>query len=137
MWIEISALIISYFGVFTGAALGKIAKQEVIHGKKYLSILQHFLIFAVFFWFFTSHTTSELSTKILIAFALVAVYLITKNNYLVLGIVFGIKPDFVMGSLIFLYGFPAGSLMCGESFPDMIKKTVAYLAAGFITLIIV
>ena len=135
MLIEIIALLISYLGVFVGFKLSEIAKEEIVPGKKNLVILLNGLYILALLWFFYSVPVTLLY-KIILAVVLVVVYLLFKKNYSVLGLMFGLNPDFLMASLIFLYGFPAGSLMLKENYVSIIKKTIVYVVFGAIGLIV-
>lgn len=134
MIIEILGLIISWLGVFVGFGLKKIAKEEIEPGKKNLSLLQAILFVLILIWFFYAVNVSILY-KVVIAVILAVIIYLTKNNYAILGIMFGLNPDLVLSSLIFLYGFPTGSLM-KENYVKIAKKTLIYLVLGIIALLI-
>lgn len=129
---ELIALIIVYLGVFIGFKLSRIAREEIKPGKNYLITLQYILLFAALLWFFFSGSAAELKYKIVIAVVLVAVHLLLKNDYIVLGLVFGFKPDFLMSALVFLYGFPAGSLLYKENYFGVLKKTIVFVVFAVI-----
>lgn len=134
MLVEI-ALVIAYLGIFVGLGLGKSFKKEVKDGKKYLVALQYVILFAALFWFFFSGSETELKYKVVIAAVLIVIHLLLKNDYAVLGLVIGFKPDFLMISLGFLYGFPSGSLLYKENYVEVLKKTIGFLVfaiAGFL-----
>ncbi len=131
---ELLALIVSYSGIFVGKYLSKIAKEEVEDGRKNLAYLSWILRLSVIIIFLASNNIS-LSYKILALSLMILAEYIIKDNYSWLGILFGLNPDFLTSSLIFLYGFPKGSLMKG-SYAKILKKTWIYLLLGLILLLL-
>ena len=134
MFTELLALLVSYSGVFIGRLLKDIAKEEVRDGKKNLSLLQSILFILTLILFFYSVSGSALYRIGLAILFAVIIYLL-KNNYAILGIMFGLLPNTVLSVLIFLYGFPTGSLM-GGSHKDVFKKTTIYLVLAVVTYIV-
>jgi len=135
MLIEIIALIISYFGVFVGFELSKIAKEEVIAGKKNLASLEWALRLFILIMFFAL-TDFGLLSFVLIMVLIVIIESIFKDNYSWLGLLFGLNPDFLIGSLIFVYGLPRGSLMLEKSYLSILKKTIVFVIIGVIVLFV-
>jgi hypothetical protein len=135
MWIELFALILSYSGIFAGYFIGKAAKEEVAIGKKNLKILElvlRLIILIVFFVIVDFNIVIKISILVLI----ILVELILKNTYIWLGIIFGLNPVFLMSSLIFLHGFPKGSLMYKEKLLEVVKKTYLFLVFAIIGFLI-
>lgn len=141
----ILALIVSYLGLSVGKYLSKAAKEEIETGKDNLLIFQKLLAFLILILFFF---TAELPIKmfpfeklwifffdLMALLILLAVVIFIEYDYAVFGVLFGLNPTFLMSILIFLYGFPAGSLMKGN-YVKIFKKTWIYLALGLIFLII-
>lgn len=135
MLVELFALLISYLGVFAGYALSRVAKKEVASGKKFLGFLQNILFLSVLIWFFSSINISILY-RIVLAIVFVLLQIAFKNDYVVLGLVFGLQPTFITSILIFLYGFPKGSLLYKEKLSSIVKKTLIYIVVGIIGLLL-
>lgn len=131
---EILALIVSYLGIFCGIGLKKIAKNEVIAGKKNLMLLQ-LILFAIIIVLFFYFVQLSILYKVIAALVLMLLIYLTKNNYAVLGVIFGFEPSLLMSIFILLYGFPTGSLM-KENYLQTLKKTWIYLLLGLVFLII-
>ena len=140
MYTEVIALIVSYLGVFIGYGLSKIAKEEVKEGQDnlfYLQIMTSFLIVAwMFYNIFPEKQPIVIIDAIITLLVLFFVFLIPKYNYALLGIIFGLNPGFVLGSLIFLYGFPTGSLMYKDNYKKILMKTWPYLVLGLVALLV-
>lgn len=109
-------------GLALGMILARIAKEELKPGKKYLLLFQNILVSAVF----VSAVFSFESTFIKIILAAVLVYLVVFNykfNWLVAYASFGfiyfsslnnLNLVLLISALMFLYGFPTGSLIRAE-----------------------
>ena len=144
MIIEVLALIVSYFGIFIGKYLSKAAKEEVEDGRKNLQILKISLSIVIFFLFLILAPFSLLSKIILYALIISLVIVWRRfrmktskpaSDLYAFGILFGLNPTFLMSVLIFIYGFPAGSLM-KENYFKILKKTWIYLLLGVAALIV-
>jgi hypothetical protein len=134
MLIELISLIVSYLGVFAGYGLSKIAKEEVSAGERNLLILKRFILIAILIGFFFG---TKISLIAIIAFGIIILLgLYLRQDYAALGIVFGLHTDFVMSSLIFLYGFPKGSLLHKEIPLHIFYRTLSYIIFGFIVLLL-
>ena len=131
----ISTLLLSYLGLGAGIALAIITKEEILSGKRYFIILQNMLIIITVLTTIYFLETPWLIWIILIGYAFL-IPLIKKQRkksfliYLLLAIIFWassqpnalfpIKLFFpIVGSLIFLIGFPTGSLLL-----DLKKKNI-------------
>jgi hypothetical protein len=134
MLIEVSALIISWLGVFVGHSLSRIAKEEVKYGEKNLKFLGAALSLAIYLIFFFS---VDLPLIHYIVVALIVIFLdcILKEEYAAFGLMFGLMPDFLMSSIIFIHGFSTGSLMHKDNYKKIVKKTWLYLVLGLAALI--
>lgn len=135
----IIASIVSYLGVFVGKCLSDIAKEEVKDGSYNLFYLQATISALIAGWMFYNIFPEKEIIVIIDAIvglaALFFIFLIPKYNYAFLGMIFALYPGFITSSLIFLYGFPAGSLMYKDSYIKILKKTwlyFAFAAAGFL-----
>lgn len=132
---ELISLIVSYLGIFIGKLLSKIAKEEIIPGKKNLEVFQTMLFTLILVLFFNL-IKMNLTSKIIIAIVLVVIELIFRNQNALVGLLLGLEPTFLMSATVFLYGFPTGSLMHKDNYAKIFKKTVIFLIFGLIGLII-
>ncbi len=135
MLTELIVLLISYLGVFVGFGLSKIAKEEVVPGKKNLVIFSRVLFLIILFAAFYNSPLSLLYQRLIIIMTIAVLYYF-KSYYGVLGILFSVNPNFIVSSLIFLYGFPEGSLMHKENISSITKKTIGFLIFGLIGLLL-
>jgi hypothetical protein len=137
------AMIVSALGIGAGVLLAFFARSELESIEKYLSLLKKLLVslavaatayFALGSWIYGA---LALAAMLVIAFfSHLRHFSLTSEigSYLALGIVFFIASSSDSGfglvaSIIFLYGFPAGSLIAKR----MIKKNK--LAISFVALI--
>lgn len=134
MIIETISLIISYLGIFVGKLLSKIAKEEIIPGKKNLELFQTILFTLILVLFFNL-VKMNMTAKIIIAAVLVAIELLFRNENALVGLMLGLEPTFLMCAAAFLYGFPTGSLMHRDNYVRIFRKTVIYLIFGLIGLL--
>jgi len=137
-------LIITYLGLAAGIILSYIAKEEIRVGKKYLQLLQKLLLTLIVF--FTLYVFSiNLIVVIVISVVIVLLLLFIKNIhqqyvYALLGLFYWISSKninffIIISSLIFLYGFPTGSLMRKaekKSIRQILTMTFYYLIVGFL-----
>ncbi len=137
MFTEILALIVSYLGVFVGYGLSNIAKEEVKHGQDNLLKLQKLIgVLAAVWIFYSNFPFTNIIIPLVSVLSLISLFYIPKYNYATLGLLFGVNPDFVTSGLLFIYGFPTGSLMFRDDYFKIIKKTWLYLLLGVIGLLI-
>ena len=141
---ELLALIASYSGIFIGKYLSKAAKEEVEAGRKNLQILKISLSVIIFLLFLVMTPFSLLFKITLYALIIILVIIWRRfrektskpaSDLYVFGVLFGLNPTFLMSVLIFLYGFPSGSLIKG-SYVKVLKKTWIYLLLGVVALIV-
>ncbi|MEK6886286.1 MAG: hypothetical protein AABW88_00475 [Nanoarchaeota archaeon] len=145
MIIEIIALLVSYSGVFIGKYLSNAAKEEVKDGKNYLLVFKKslaFLILSYFFFLmewpikmFPLENMFLLFYDLFTFFVILMVLMFLDYDYAIFGVLFGLNPAFLMAFLIFIYGFPTGSLMKDNYF-KILEKTWIYVLLGLIFLII-
>ena len=120
----ILALLFSFTGIPLGFILSLIAPEEIIPGKKYLLFLKYLLFFGIF----AAGNYSFLSKgdylfglifSVIMLLSFLLAYIKTKfielGNYLVFILLFLTETNkdiaLILLSLIFLYGFPAGTLI--------------------------
>ncbi|MBT7903580.1 hypothetical protein HN587_06980 [Candidatus Woesearchaeota archaeon] len=113
--------LIVFLGIYCGVALGKIAKEELDPGKKYIEMFQAALLSAIVCstsYFFGLHWMFGLLVFFPLAFGadyLVRNPLVIQLTYVLLGFLLfastsSTKFFLVISSLIFLFGLPTGSL---------------------------
>jgi hypothetical protein len=116
-FLEYSAsAIIAFLGIFIGAFLTFFTKEEMPTARKYFPWLQKALflaMIAIFFNFFKVQGLIVILTFLLILFVIVKKQ--TVNYYPFLAILFFLLGQanqslFMISALIFIYGFPTGSL---------------------------
>ena len=112
--------VVAFLGLFVGAFLARATKEEMPTATRYFPWLQKILFLimvAVFFQHF--------KVSIIIRFVIYAVLLFsllrkeTINFYIVLAVFFFMlgqanQSMFTVATLIFLYGFPTGSLLVAK-----------------------
>ena len=113
----ILVLLISFFGLFIGMILAFIAEEEIRPGEKYLNLFKNIILILIVFFLLNAYFNVYIGLLGLLAIFLNRID--TKFIYPVLGIVFYLSSKFVNlflieSSLIFLYGFCAGSLLSKE-----------------------
>lgn len=135
MLIEVLALVISYCGIFVGYGLSKVAPEEVKASIKNLISVQNILFFIALAWFFFIVEFSILG-KVIVAIILIALETFLQRRYALLGIMFGLSPDFITSSIVFLYGLPAGSLLYKKTVTDILKENNLYVLFGVAALIV-
>lgn len=150
MLTELFLIIVSYLGVFIGYGLSKIAKEEVKYGIKNIKIVEFILRVALIISFVYFAPISSISKIVtLIIFILTTICIAPRNfstsfskrdiyhdNYVPMAILLGVYPSFTLASLVFLYGFPVGSLMNKESYKSLLRKTCLFLVVGIIAVLI-
>lgn len=113
-----SSLVISFFGIYIGLALAYIAPEELNPGVKYLKIFQN-ILFAITIFVFAHYSKLNLVLNAAIAIIVLLILFKTKISsralYLFLGVLFflsikDIQLFLIESTLIFLFGFPSGTL---------------------------
>jgi hypothetical protein len=114
----LSALIVS-FGIFCGVILGRIAKEELKPGKKYLIFLQYaiiavMLVLMVYFRFNVDIVFLFVAALFFVIYRTRFKKQIMPEIYVLFALIFSnaVNGFFIsVSALIFLYGFPTGSLL--------------------------
>ena len=122
--------LISFLGLLVGILLAFSAKEELKPGKKYFMWMQKIILLLILI-FLLNFFNMALYLKVIIYtlfIFLMAINIKSQIIYLVLGIIFFISsknPElFIINSvLIFLYGFPSGSLFAKK----IIKKKKSFI----------
>jgi hypothetical protein len=134
MLLSFFALLICYLGLVAGFFVGKATKEEVKVGKKNLKLLEWILRLTFVVIFFITFDANIL-IKFTILGAILIIELGFRNNHAWIGMLCGLNPSLLLGSAIFLHGFPEGSLIEGK-FLNFVKKTWTFLLFGILALII-
>ena len=147
--------IITYLGLGCGIGLAYIAKEELNDGRKYFILSQNIilpLIIFSFLYFLKVNLIIDITLSI-ISFICLYYFNNLKNDnfkknfyyiYLILGIIFFISSKnnnffIVESSLIFLYGFPTGSLIIDvkkKNFFEILLKTISFIFISIILFLI-
>ena len=135
MLTELSLIIVSYLGIFIGSYLYKVAGQEVVDNKEEIFYFQQILGMAAYVCF-AVFLPVPIAEKLIAAALVATLGYFMEDHYPLAGLMVGINPTFLVSSLVFLYGFPHGSLLHTRSFPSVLKKTYMFLLLGIIGLII-
>ncbi len=122
--------IISFSGLLVGMILAFTAKEELEPGKKYFLLLQKLTLLLILIFllnFFNINLYLRITIYILFIF-LMTINIKSQIIYPALGVVFFLSSRdinlFVINSiLIFLYGFPTGSLFAKK----LIKKKKSFV----------
>ena len=122
--------LISFSGLLVGIILAFTAKEELKPGKKYFMLMQKITLLMILIFllnFFNINLYLRITIYVLFIL-LMAINIKSQIIYPVLGIVFFISsknPElFIINSiLIFLYGFPTGSLFAKK----IIKKKKSFV----------
>jgi len=142
----ILTLIISFAGIILGGVLALIAPEELRKGEKYLKILEWtilaFIVLSIFYF-------SKFFLALAISLVLI-VLKIFKKEYPALAFIlllsFFENFLFLAGSLVFIYGFPAGTIKAKEIIAAkktknkvkillaIAKNNILYIIFGFILL---
>ncbi len=137
-------LVITYLGLAAGIILSYIAKEEIMIGRKYLKLLQKILLSLVVLFVFY-FLNINIILVIIISVVILLLLLFIKNihqqyMYALLGLFYWISSKninafIIISSLIFLYGFPTGSLLIKvekKSIAQILMTTFYYLVIGLI-----
>ena len=118
-----------FASVFIGIALAKIAKDEVKQGKKYIAVFQKILLFLIFF--FAIVFSESMIARILIG--VVLIYLFSSKfsfndiiAYCSFGLIYALfSANYIILALIFLHGFPAGTLLAEKCKTSSVQNAVS------------
>lgn len=110
--------LVSFLGVFAGAALAFIAPEELSAGRKYFAWMERAILLMLLI-FLLNHYNVAVAFRIIIYALLIAALLVKEINnrcvYPILAVIFFLSAAseallLKQASLIFLYGLPVGSL---------------------------
>ncbi len=122
----LSTTTLVYAGLLAGIILGYISKEEVKAGRKYFIIIQKIILLLIIISF-SAYSRLDIILRLSIFFVLISSLIIihfkdinilrySLITYTILGIIFYISSSIsrlflINSSLIFLYGFPTGTLL--------------------------
>ncbi len=139
--------LIVFLGIGVGISLAYIAPEELKDGKRYFILLQNLLLpLILFFLLFFYKINLILNVVVsLVLFLLLFFYLNSRKNskikyfdYALLGIVFylsikDINLFLLESALIFIYGFPTGSLLSNarkKNVLEVILKNISFVVVS-------
>ena len=133
-------LIVAFLGLFLGLLIGYMTKEELEPGRKYFNIFRHALFISILIVFFAKNPSTIFF--IFIA-ALIIIFSFSKHRetlyYYALAVIFFISWRFngftLLAPLIFLYGFPIGSIYLSSHLKQKKKKIILdmlYDYSGFL-----
>ena len=140
--------LLAFSGVYAGASLALIAKEELVPGRTYLKAFENTLLVFIFLILLYSYGANIIAIILLGIVATVFLYLTTNRTpvnqiaYFLLGIAlyFSTKTTdlFIMtATMIFLYGLPMGSLYVAKHLKKSRKTILTDLVLHFSLFIIV
>ena len=138
-------LVIIFSGLIIGMVLGFIAKEELKPGRKYLELLQKFLIAAIFIIsiFYSKHIALSIVLVGIIVYLILFKFSFNDIfTYGVFGFIYFIFADnlntlILLSSLMFLHGLPIGSLMTEEMYKQGYKEIIRNIIYRYVWIIIV
>ena len=135
-------LILAFIGLFIGLLISYASQEELKPGLKYFNILRHLLFIAILIVFFVKNPS--ILFIILIA-VLIIIFSFSRHRetlyYYALAVIFFLSWRFngfaLLAPLIFLYGFPVGSIYLYHHIKDKKNKKKIILGvlrqyAGFL-----
>lgn len=142
-------LIVSFLGLILGIILAYIAKEELRPGKKYFILLQKVvltLILSFFFYFFLFFKKNYflLVLSLLVFFILIYFFIEKVKTYYIypiLALIFffsskNIDLFKIEAFLIFLYGFPTGSLLTKVTKKNYIEIVIKHISFIIVALLL-
>ncbi|KYK26065.1 hypothetical protein AYK26_01300 [Euryarchaeota archaeon SM23-78] len=128
-------LLIIFLGLYIGLLVGYLAQEELKPGKNYLNLLRHLLFIAIIVIFFVKNWS--VLFVIMIA-ALIIIFSFSRYRetlyYYALAVIFFLAWHFngitLIALLIFLYGFPVGSIYLCDHIKD--KKNIKKIVLGML-----
>ena len=135
-------LIIIFFGLFIGLLIGYMAKEELKPGKKYFDILKHALFIAILVVFFVKNPSVVF---IIFIAVLVIIFSFSRNRetlyYYALAVIFFLSWHYngfaLLAPLIFLYGFPIGSIYLYNHIKKKKKQVILGLLKQYVGFLVV
>ncbi len=130
----LALLFIAFLGVFIGLVIGYFTQEELQPGMKYFNIFRHLLFVAILIIFFVKNPSIPF---IIFIALLIIIYSLSSYRetlyYYSLAVIFFMAWLFngfaLVAPLIFLYGFPLGSVYLQEHINIKKKKKKIILGA--------
>ena len=134
-------LVLVFLGLFLGLLIGYVTKEELKPGKKYFNILRHVLFIAILIVFFVKNPS--IIFFIFIA-ALIIIFSFSKHREALysyaLAVIFFISWRFngfaLLAPLVFLYGFPVGSIYLCNHLKQKKKKVILGMLEQYVGFLI-
>ena len=135
----ISVIIACFLSVYLGIFTAILAEEELKDALKYLRVFQNLLITL------TSYVLFYPYIKLYAILVSIAVLLVMFNFksirrdlwiYPILGIVIGVNSSIMMVTLVFLYGFPSGSILYEKFKNKAYIQTFYYISFIFMAIVV-
>jgi hypothetical protein len=133
-------LVIAFLGGLIGLLIGYLCEEELKPGMKYLDLLRHLLFLVILVIFFVKNLS--LLFILLIALLIIAFSFSRHREtlyYYALAVIFFLSWRYngfpILAPLIFLYGFPLGSIYLYQHIKEKKKAVILgmlYKHAGFL-----
>jgi len=133
-------LVLVFIGLFIGLLVGYFCKEELKPGMNYLNWLRHLLFIAILITFFVKNPSWLF---IILVAVIIILFSLSKNRetlyYYALAVIFFLSWRYngfaMIAPLIFLYGFPLGSMHLYYNIKEKKKQVILklfYRYAGFL-----
>ncbi|MBW2990185.1 hypothetical protein KY348_00600 [Candidatus Woesearchaeota archaeon] len=134
-------LVLVFLGLFLGLLIGYATKEELKPGKRYFDILKHGLFIAILIVFFVKNWSVLF---VVVIAALIIIFSFSRYRetlyYYALAVVFFISWRFngfaLLAPLIFLYGFPVGSIYLHNHLKQKKKKIILGMLEQYVGFLI-
>jgi len=140
----ILTLLITFLGLGCGATLALLAEEELSTGKKYFIMIKHFLLVVIVAMFLYFFDLNRIIAVMLVIIVFILLYMSNVESHFIYAFLsfifffshFNQKLLVIESALIFLYGFPEGSLFVIQNLKkkklDVIKSLVTSHGSYFI-----
>ena len=112
---QILGIMIIFIGIIIGIILGKITKEELKPGKKYILFFKNVLLAGIFVVSIAYSLNIIMSIVLVLILIYLLIFKFKFNDIIVYAsfafIYFIISKNILLPVLMFIYGFPTGSLM--------------------------
>jgi len=133
-------LILAFLGLYTGLFVSYFCKEELKPGMKYFNWLRHIIFLAILIIFFAKNPSWLL---VILVATIIILFSLNKNRetlyYYALAVIFFLSWRYngftIIAPLIFIYGFPLGSMHLYYNIKEKKKQVILklfYRYAGFL-----
>jgi len=147
MLLFLVSIFVVFLGLFCGLAIGLLAEEELVLGKKYLIFFRTVLFFVSLIIFACSILIKGLFVPALVVVVLTLLFYMNKERFTIYYYLLAIMLCFawiynffiILGPIAFLYGFPQGSLyILEQKNRKLFKQIIGLLAkhSGFVIIVI-